>query len=47
MLKWLRRKVNEKEEPVRCGFILIQSECYKNRVEAGVIDHTDALTLAY
>ena len=46
MLKWFRRK-ETREEPTYCGFILMQSEWYKKRVEDGLIDHSDTLAMVF
>ena len=46
MPKWLKR-IKKEEEPTYCGFILMQSEWYKEQVEEGLIDHTDCLVLVF
>jgi len=46
MPKYLKRRTEE-EEPTYCGYILMQSEWYKEQVEAGLIDHTDCLVMVF
>ena len=42
---WFKRMPEEEEERTYCGYILMQSDWYKQQVEAGLIDHSDCTVI--